>query len=248
MAPFALTPYQTLEQNDADGWYAPDPLTNPGWSGGNILPIHVDVENNGCEIFFRPEDSNMMCQMCYRTKNGKTYYSQPVKCGKMVLKWTATNRPANGVVFVVPCNTDYIYEGDAQRKKHWDYRIKLGDGALAPASAKIKWYFYEQTLVDQEFETDIENVFEDDKNEEAQPEIRIVSGSLKAGHQIQLDLAGINPKDVKVHLVGVSGVMIEEDSVSDDGRIQLPSNMNKGMYVLALYHNGKISTFKVFIE
>ncbi len=248
VAPFALTPYQTLTQNDADGWYAPDTITNPGWSGGNILPIHVDVDNGGCEIFFRPEDDNMMCQMCYRTARGVAYYSQPVACGKMELHWTRDTAPANGVVFVVPCNTDYIYEGEEQRKKHWDYRIKLGDGALAPASHRIKWYFYEQTLVDEAFETGIEDVQVDDSQPDSSPNIRIISGALKAGHQIQLDLNGINPNDVVAHLVGVSGVMIDEQTVSEAGTIQLPSNLNRGMYILALYHNGKTDTFKVFIE
>lgn len=246
--PFTLTPYQNLTQNDADGWFAPDTLTNPGWSGGNILPIHVDVNNGGCEISFRPEDDNMMCQMCYRTSRGAAYYSQPVKCGKMVMKWTESNAPANGVVFVVPCNTDYIYTGDEQRKKHWDYRIKLGDGALAPASSKIRWYLYEQTLIDPDYETGIEDILADDKKQDTTPEIKIVSGMLKAGHQIQLDLGNISPNNVKAHLVGVSGVVIEEQTVSNDGRIQLPDNINKGMYVLALYHNGKVTTFKVYIE
>ncbi len=248
VAPFSLTPYQVLTQNDAEGWFAPDTLTNPGWSGGNILPIHVDLQNNGCEIFFRPEDDNMMCQLCYRTKTGDTYYSQPVTCGKMVLKWNGRTQPANGVVFVVPCNTDYIFTGEEQRKKHWDYRIKLGDGALAPASTKIKWYFYEQTLVDQDFETGIDDVIADDNKKETNPEIKIISGMIKAGHQIQLDLNGINPNDVVAHLVGVSGVVIDEQKVSDDGKIQLPGNINKGMYILALYHNGKVNTFKVYVE
>ena len=88
----------------------------------------------------------------------------------------------------------------------------------------------------------------DDKKQETTPEIKIVSGMLKAGHQIQLDLGNISPNNVKAHLVGVSGVVIEEQTVSNDGRIQLPDNINKGMYVLALYHNGKVTTFKVYIE
>lgn len=249
VAPFALTPYQTLEENDADGlrgWLAPDTITNPGWSGGNIIPIHVT--GNGCEISFRPEDDHMMCQLCYRTKDGRTYYSQIVACGKMVLNWTDSNRPANNVVFVVPCNTDYIYEGDAQRKKHWDYRIKLGEGALAPASIRVKWYFYEQTLKDNDFETGIENVIVADSDSKTEPNLRIVSGAFKAGHQVRFDLDGINPKDVVAHLVGVSGVMIDEQPMSDEGTIQLPASLNRGMYILALRHNGKVESFKVYVE
>ncbi len=247
VAPFTLTPYQTLELNDADGWMAPDTTTNPGWSGGNIIPIHVG--NNGCEVFFRPEDDNMLCQMCYRTRDGRTFYSQPVHCGKMKLTWNSSNKPANGVVFVVPCNTDYIYTGDEQRKKHWDYRIKLGEGAIAPASTMIKWYMYEQTLVDEEFVTGVEAPQIADagiSSEDAH--IRILSGALHSGQQIRFDLAGVNPADITAHLVGVSGVVIEQQPMGVDATIQLPSNVRRGMYILALRYNGKVSTFKVYVE
>ena len=245
--PFTLTPYQTLELNDADGWMAPDTTTNPGWSGGNIIPIHVG--NNGCEVFFRPEDDNMLCQMCYRTRDGRTFYSQPVHCGKMKLTWNSSNKPANGVVFVVPCNTDYIYTGDEQRKKHWDYRIKLGEGAIAPASTMIKWYMYEQTLVDEEFVTGVEAPQIAEAGISAEDaQIRILSGSLHGGQQIRFNLAGVNPADITAHLVGVSGVVIEQQPMGVDATIQLPSNVRRGMYILALRYNGKVSTFKVYVE
>lgn len=245
--PFQLTPYQTLEPNDEEGWMAPDTITNPGWSGGNIIPIHV--AETGCEVFFRPEDDNMMAQLCYRTKNGDTYYSQPVTCGKMKLSWTDSNSPANGVVFAVVANTDYIYTGEEQRKKHWDYRLKLGEGALAPASKDVRWYFYERTLTDPEFATGIEQVQTDmEGNGPKEPVIRILSGALRSGGQIVLDLNGIEPKNVVAHLVGVSGVLIDEQQVSDASTIQLPSNLRKGMYILALRHNGKTDSFKVYVE
>lgn len=249
VAPFKLTPYQTLTLNDADGWMAPDPLTNPGWSGGNI--IHVHVGKNGCEIFFRPEDDNMRCQLCYRTRDGRTFYSQPVLCGKMVLNWDDTNQPANGVIFVVPCNTDYIYEGDAQRKKHWDYRIKLGRGAYAVADIYQKWYFYERTITDPTYDESIatgveETVQTAPANKEGG--FRILSSILKGGQKVQLDLGGVPANEVKAHLVGLAGVVIDEQTVANDGTIQMPAHLNRGMYVLALNHNGKIQSFKVFAE
>ena len=245
--PFTLTPYQTLEQNDADGWMAPDTVTNPGWSGGNIIPIHVG--KNGCEVFFRPEDDNMRCQLCYRTRDGRTFYSQPVQCGKMKLTWTSSNKPANDVVFIVPCNTDYIYTGDAQRKKHWDYRIKLGEGAIAPASIRKKWYFYEQTITDEDYVTGIETPEVADAGIQSEnTEFRILSGVLHSGQQVRFDLAGVNPSDVVAHLVGISGVVVEEQPMSSESTIQLPANLRRGMYILALRYNGKVSSFKVFVE
>lgn len=247
-APFKLTPYQTLTLNDDEGWMAPDELTNPGWSGGNIIPIHVGKD--GCEIFFRPEDDNMRAQLCYRTKDGRTFYSQPVLCGKMVLNWDDTNQPANGVIFAVVCNTDYIYEGDAQRKKHWDYRLKLGRGAYAPADINQKWYFYERTITDpnynEEIYTDVQEIAVNNSNNGGK--IRILSSVLKGGQKIQLDLGGIPANELKAHLVGLSGVVIDEQQVADDGTIQLPAQLQRGLYVLALNHNGKIQSFKVYAE
>ncbi len=247
VAPFKLTPYQTLEQNDAEGWMAPDTITNPGWSGGNIIPVHVG--ENGCEIFFRPEDEQMRAQLCYRTAKGETVYSQPVTCGKMQLSWTDSDAPANGVVFVVVANTDYVYTGDAQRKKHWDYRIKLGDGAYQVASKDVKWYFYEQELTDPDFTTPtgIDDVTAGSGNH-SEPSIKILSGVLRAGQQVQLDLGGIAPDSVTAHLVGLSGIMIDEQTISPSGTIQLPSSLQRGMYILALHHDGKIDTFKVYVE
>lgn len=247
-APFKLTPYQTLTLNDADGWMAPDELTNPGWSGGNIIPIHVGKD--GCEIFFRPEDDNMRAQLCYRTKDGRTFYSQPVLCGKMVLNWDDTNQPANGVIFAVVCNTDYIYTGDAQRKKHWDYRLKLGRGAYATADIYQKWYFYERTITDPTFDesvvTDIEDVTTVNRNSDGR--IRILTSVLKGGQKIQLDLAGLPARELQAHLVGLGGIVIDEQQVADDGTIQLPAQLQRGLYVLAINHNGTIQSFKVYAE
>lgn len=81
-----------------------------------------------------------------------------------------------------------------------------------------------------------------------EPVIRILSGALRSGGQIVLDLNGIEPKNVVAHLVGVSGVLIDEQQVSDASTIQLPSNLRKGMYILALRHNGKTDSFKVYVE
>ena len=247
VAPFKLTPYQTLEQNDAEGWMAPDTITNPGWSGGNIIPVHVG--DSGCEIFFRPEDEQMRAQLCYRTAKGETVYSQPVTCGKMKLTWDDNDAPANGVVFVVVANTDYIYTGEEQRKKHWDYRIKLGEGAYQVASKDVKWYFYEQQLEDETFTTPTAiDLAKSDTGKGGEPVIKILSGVLHAGQQVMLDLGGISPETVTAHLVGVSGIMIDEQKVSPSSTVQLPATLQRGMYILALHHDSRIDTFKVYVE
>jgi hypothetical protein len=91
----------------------------------------------------------MEAQLCYRTKSGKAYYSQPVYCGKMEMN--ITDRPANGVIICVVANTDYIYDdknGEAQRSHHWDYRIRLNEGCIAVADNYQKWFFYERNITD----------------------------------------------------------------------------------------------------
>ena len=152
-------------------------------------------------------------------------YSQPVTCGKMKLTWDDNDAPANGVVFVVVANTDYIYTGEEQRKKHWDYRIKLGDGAYQVASKDVKWYFYEQQLEDETFTTPTAiDLAKSDTGKGGEPVIKILSGVLHAGQQVQLDLGGISPETVTAHLVGVSGIMIDEQKVSPSSTVQLPSS------------------------
>ena len=148
-------------------------------------------------------------------------------------------------------NTDYIFTGDAQRKKHWDYRIKLGRGAYAVADIYQKWYFYENEIIDPTYDESIATGVEEivavgDKQDGGQ--FRILSSVLKGGQKIQLDLGGVPANEVKAHLVGLAGVVIDEQRVADDGTVQLPAHLNRGMYVLALNHNGKIQSFKVFAE
>jgi len=229
-------------------------LTNPGWSGGNQIPIHVS--GNHCEVFFRPEDTSMRAQLCYRTKDGQCYYSQPVLCGKMELNWDENSTPANNVVFAVVANTDYLYTGESQRKHHYDYRIKLGDGALAVASKDIQWFMWEQTLRDTDFETSIENIQGDAAQTKTAPArsdgddlgIRIMSSVLHAGGTIQFDLGTNAASDIVAHLAGLSGVMIDEQPMSANGTIRLPHTLPNGMYILTLARGEQKQSYKVFVK
>ena len=189
----------------------------------------------------------MRAQLCYRTKDGRTFYSQPVRCGQMLLSWDEDSRPANDVVFCVVCNTDYIYVDDSTRKKHFDYRIRLGEGATAVASPEVKWYFYEQNLTDPTY-TAVESVGESRREDSSDLGIRILSSVLKAGQRVQLDLNGVPASEVQAHLVGCTGVLISSQTVSPDGSVQLPAYLPRGLYVLSLLHKGKIQSFKTYAE
>lgn len=140
------TPYVNVTENET-GWLAPDQLTLPGWTGANIIPIDV----TGLEEIvtaFKPEgknsnDRNMSCQLCYRTKEGKTVYGQPFSSGSYVMDLT-TDIPANNVVFAVVCNTDYIYRNDI-RKMKYDYRLKISEGAV-PADIHKNWFDWKKDI------------------------------------------------------------------------------------------------------
>lgn len=251
-APWKMTPYAKPLLNDAEGWLAPDTLTNPGWSGGNQIPIHV--EGNHCEVYFRPEDTQMRAQLCYRTKDGQCYYSQPVLCGKMELNWDETSAPANNVVFCVVANTDYIYTGESQRKHHYDYRIKLGEGAKAVADPYLRWFLWESTITDDNYVTAIDGVSSspaDHSSAAVQGNdlgVRLLSSVLQAGGAVRLDLGDNEPASLVAHLVGTSGVLIDEQTVGADGTVRLPHTLPAGMYVLSLARGSQQQAFKIFVK
>ena len=240
VAPFKLTPYQAVEDNGEDGWLAPDTLTNPGWSGANFVPIHV--KGDRVQVDFRPEDTNMRALLCYRTKDGKCYYGQPANCGTLSID--ITDKPANGVVFCVVVNTDHIFTGSKQLKHHWDYRLRLGEGAEAIADTYTKWFNYEDDLIDTDYETGIKDIIEN----KAADEVKILTGYVKAGSKVQLELGNIEPKDIAVRIVGATGVVVKSGTVAADGSFTMPANLNSGLYVVAFNYGGQKKTFKVIVK
>lgn len=268
VAPFKLTPYQGLKKNDADFWMAPDTLTNPGWSGSNIIPIHVDSKASTATVEFRPEDTEMRAQLCYVTKAGKNYYSQPVQCGKM--KIDITDRPANNVIFLVVCNTDYIYTNDnnqAQRKKHWDYRVRFGEGALAVADLYTKWSLNETVLQDKSYNEDVAREESERQHEiltgiddvaTAEPTfytpgqngVRLITGNCMAGHPIKVVLSnGLTPADVHVNILGISGIVADEAPLTPDATYMLPAGLPRGVYFIKFTTaKGTVDTYKVYMK
>lgn len=261
--PFKLTPYQGLKKNSQDNWMAPDTITNPGWSGCNIIPIHVDSKANSATVEFLPQDTEMRAQLCYVTKAGKNYYSQPIHCGKTRID--LTDRPANNVIFLVVANTDYIYTNDnnqAQRKHHYDYRVRLLDGALQVADLYTKWSLNEQTLTDASYDEDAareaQNIALDIKEiNGSEPDapytpgsngVKLLTGRLMAGHPITVQLAnGISPDQVRVNMLGLSGIVVDEAPLQGN-TYTLPSSLAPGLYFIKFVQNGKTDTYKVYVK
>ena len=124
------------------GLITPEFRTTPGWSGANQIPLAVT--GNEVVVNFQPLAPNMTCQLCYRTRSGIIVYSKVVNGGDCTLKLNSL--PANNVVIAVICNTDYIFEGDTTRKKHFDYRLQKVKGVTTVAQYTAKWYDWTKTI------------------------------------------------------------------------------------------------------
>lgn len=144
--PWKATPYVSVSE-DETGWLVPERRTLPGWTGANIIPVDVTGLDELITAF-KPEgpDSspqNMSCQLCYRTKEGKTVYGEPFSEGSFRLDLSG-ERPANDVVFAIVCNTSYKYTNTI-RKTRYDYRLKFSEGAVL-ADIHKKWFDWKSEI------------------------------------------------------------------------------------------------------
>ena len=135
-----------VEFNDA-GWLQPDKLTLPGWTGANIIPIKV--EGDKLLMAFQPfgelsTTENMVCQLCYRTEDGRTVYGNPFSSGSFLLD-LSEDRPVNDVVFAVVCNTHYTFDKTNVRKNKYDYRIKISANAHT-ANIHKSWFDWQAAV------------------------------------------------------------------------------------------------------
>ncbi len=244
------TCYQRMRMNDNYGWMAPDEETTPGWSGANIIPIHVNTDSSTVRVQFRPEDTEERAMLCYKTKSGTAYYSQMVHCGDMVIDITDT--PANGVIMCVVANTDYIYTGEDQRKHHWDYRIRLCEGALGIADKDKKWFMNEQTIEDDNWQdvSPVEDILDDSSPEERlKGHLQMLTGMVQAGGEIRLQVSGdIDPTDVNVRIVGIEGVVASQGHLTSSATYRLPSSLHHGLYVMSFTYGTEQLAYKVIVR
>lgn len=133
-AAWIATPY--VKTTNSGGTLTPDTLTLPGWSGANQIPLTVN--GTTVSVNFQPIGTNMTCQLVYRSTAGVPVYSPYVSSGTCTIRLDAA--PANGVVIAVITSTDYTYNGDATRKKKYDYRLQLVSGVSGAADIHTKWY------------------------------------------------------------------------------------------------------------
>ena len=240
------TPYANMTALGGDSirWYKPEYRTTPGWSGANQIPLIVSGKNgDSISVDFLPIGKNMVCQLCYRTKAGKAYYSRPVSNGtcSMILP----EAPANSVVFVVVTNTDYIYYGEATRKAHYDYRIKMGNNTWQPANSAYKWYDWTLTLKDPTFNyTAIENT----KIGNDKFNISLAKTHISAGDDVMLSISGEQHKVVPVLLFSSNGDLIYQQNFTESSTFHFPAKLTKGVYMLQAINENNQDTLKLVVK
>ena len=138
-----MTPYIKVIGTTGTSWLTPEERTLPGWTGANVLPVTVD--GGSATVFFDPLDSeDLACMVCYRTKNGKCVYTEPFTKGGVTVDF-GSDKPSNGVMFLLVCNTTYKY-GASSRTKHYNYKVALGDGCTGTASPAKNWYLWNKSI------------------------------------------------------------------------------------------------------
>lgn len=242
------TPYANMYKDEemGEGWYKPESRTTPGWSGANQIPLHVSGnEGDVISLHFKPLGENMVCQLAYRAeRTGKIHYSQPVESEGDVIMQLA-NKPANGVVIAVVCNTDYIYKGEDTRKSHFDYRLKMGQNVYQPAKAQLQWYNYRQTIKDNTF-TGIETV----ETEPTAAEFEIVTDKsvVSAGEQLHVSIKAAGALQVPVVISDMSGRAIARKSFTRNGMMEIPASTAQGIYIISAYNGHGHAAKKIVVK
>lgn len=244
------TPYANMYKcNEADslGWWKPEYRTTPGWSGANQIPIHVSGEKGDIvRIYFEPLGDNMECQLAFRSKRGKVYYSQPVQgAGEVTIE--LADVPANNVIIAVVCNTDYIYKGEATRKAHYDYRLKMMDNAYQPASSNYKWYNYRGLIVDKNFDKN-DYVSVDPIEEQVKFGFTTDKQVVKAGETLNISFTGASQWMVQVRMFAMNGRNVYNQSLLRNGAYYIPADVEPGMYILQAQNGREMASVKIVVE
>ena len=247
------TPYAqmtAIADPDSAGWYKPEWRTTPGWSGANQIPLHTSGRaGDELKMTFKAFGTNMVCILCYRTAQGKIYYSQPFngRRGRDVeVSMLMPEAPANGVVLAVVVNTDYIYQGEQTRKAHYYYHIRMGQNVWQPASPKLKWYKYAQTIKDNTF--DYTGIDETPAEETVEFAVKPAHNAVRAGERLPVVITGADRWLVPVQIVSASGAVVYQQSFPRDGDLEVPASLRPGIYVLRAISGSKQSTAKLIVK
>ncbi len=247
--PWKATPYANMyrcDEVDSARWWRPEWRTTPGWSGANQIPLHVSGNvGDIISLHFKPLGENMVCMLCYRTKQGRLFYSQPVE-GEGDVVMQLQGKPANNVVIAVVCNTDYIYKGDETRKQHFDYRLRMDDNIFMPAKAQLKWYEYRNTIRDNDFiNSGIEATeVASSARFAVTPEHTVVS----RGEKVALHFTAASQLQVQVRLYNQAGQLVSAQSFMRDGSFPIPSGIGPGYYIMQGQNGRETASVKILVK
>lgn len=249
------TPYASMTSianPDSTGWWKPEWRTTPGWSGANQVVIHTSGRaGDEVKVTFRPFTSNMVCMLCYRSETGKIFYGKPVATRRRhdtEVSLLMPEAPANGVVIAIICNTDYIYEGETTRKTHHYYHLKMGQNAWQPATPTYKWYKWNQTIKDANFNyTGIEQMAAT-ATEAAEFNVTPRWSVVRAGDRVPLTITGVDRWQIPVQICTTSGAVVYQQSFLRDGDLEVPASLQPGIYVLRARCGNKQSTKKLVVN
>ena len=254
--PWKATPYAkmtAIADPDSTRWYRPEWRTTPGWSGANQVPIITSGRSGDrISVTFKALSTNMVCQLCYRTADGRIIYGEPVN-GKrnsdVEVAMIMPEPPANGVVIAVITNTDYIYQGEATRKAHHNYHLRMGDNVWQPASPNYKWYKWSQTIRDNTFDyTGIREMAAAASEEITAFTIHIAKPVVRAGEHVRVTMTGVDRWEVPVQICAASGAVVHTQGFLRDGELQVPASLTPGLYVVRAFCGGKQSAVKVVVK
>jgi hypothetical protein len=75
-----------------------------------------------------------------------------------------------------------------------------------------------------------------------------MSSVVKSGDIVQIDLNGANASDIKVRIVGLSGVIVESGDLNADGTFSIPAGLRKGLYFITFSNGERRDVFKVLMK
>lgn len=230
------TPYVKTTA-DSTGLLTPEYRTTPGWSGANQIPLHVTGEK--VTINFQPSSANMTCQLCYRDTTGAAVYSNPVFGGDCSLQLEKI--PANGVVFAVITNTDYLYLGEVTRTAHYDYRIRPLEGVERTASVNLRWYDWTRVILDTvTVNTAIVNHDLD---------VNIYPNPVNKNGLLTMEIPDIKDETALIRISNMQGQIVFSDKTNSISyQVDTTARLKKGLYIVMVNTPTRQKNFKLVVE
>ena len=180
----------------------------------------------------------MSMQLCYRTKEGATFYSQPTYAGDGTISFDQ-GVPANGVIFAVVVNSDYIYEGESTRTAKFDYKLKLGEGAVRTADVNKNWFDWRATITD--------NLATTDFSSKTSKFVVYPNPSTNAS-SIRIKLLETNPSEFDLKILNINGqVIYKKDKCNSEEQFS-SSKLSKGIYFITVKSDSFQETKKIIVQ